>query len=529
MRARARSQRRRLCLALLALALILVPFAAASGALTPSTPSVDLRARADVSIFGARCDDYAGYSVAGAGDVDGDGHPDVVVGAPFADPSAPDASYPCFGYRYRARGAAYVVFGPFKRGRLSLANLGKRGSLIDGRGRLYAGIQVAGLGDVNGDKLDDVAVSSARSTDVVFGSRSRRAVSLARLGGRGFRIRQAGVVAAAGDVNGDGLEDIVVGRAGHGRKRLRAGEAAVIFGKRSSRGVDLRRMGRRGFRIHGPRRGARFGAAVAGAGDVNGDGLDDIVVEAPGAMYRSGLVAGTVYVIFGRTSSRPVQLRRPLGGQGFRIRGVPLFDGRVALADLNGDGLADVIVTTPTIGRPETGIAYVVFGSTKPADVDLRKLGRRGARITGAWPTSRAGASRRGRQAISAPSISLPHRAGAGLAGAGDTNGDGYDDLLVGAKSLQPRRRGRFPQAVYLICGRKRFRSVDLRKRLRCGARLHGMVNLTRGLDLPVAGAGDLNGDGLADVLVGDDQGSAKTGDAAQGTTHIVFGRKRFR
>src|SRR4029079_17499041 len=96
------------------------------------------------------------------------------------------------------------------------------------------------------------------------------------------------------------------------RERAFSGSAYVVFGKRTAAPVDLARLGTQGFRIDGPRRDAAAGYAVAGPGDVNGDGRSDVVVSA-GIVQRAA-----VHVVFGKAGSAAVDLRR-LGRGGFVI------------------------------------------------------------------------------------------------------------------------------------------------------------------------------------------------------------------
>jgi hypothetical protein len=310
----------------IALALATVPAAAVARA--PST--IDVRAHAALVLTGEHRSDLAGASVAAAGDVNGDGRDDVIVGAPLADPLG----------RHDA-GSAYVVFGA-TRGRVGLGVLGARGFRIDGavaRPRTFhpganplssgAGDVVAPAGDVNGDGLADVLVSGRTADNallpsavfVVFGKRDTAPVDLAALGTGGFAIRGDGdfvsAIAgrAAGDVNGDGLADVAV--ALNVDSDEDAGTVAVVFGKADPATVDV--FGDRfapptwGIRAVGRASGMQLGsgdatgAAMAAAGDVNGDGLGDVLLGAPGAPRADGKAYGTgsVFVLFGtRTPSQ---------------------------------------------------------------------------------------------------------------------------------------------------------------------------------------------------------------------------------
>ena len=197
-----------------------------------------------------------------------------------------------------ADSSAYVVFGTRLPANIDLTTLGTRGFRIDGAGGPDSA--VAGAGDVNGDGLADAPASADSSAYVVFGTRLPANIDLTTLGTRGFRIDGAGgpdsAVAGAGDVNGDGLPDMVVSVPFAGNNgRQGSGSAYVVFGTRSPANIDLAALGVRGFRIDGAAAGNEAGRAVAGAGDVNGDGLADVLVGAFVASNnaRPTLVFGT--------------------------------------------------------------------------------------------------------------------------------------------------------------------------------------------------------------------------------------------
>jgi Ca2+-binding RTX toxin-like protein len=319
-------------------------------------------------------------------------------------------------------------------------------------------------------------------------SGSASAASLAASASARFHGPLAGAagssVAAAGDFNGDGIDDVVIGAPDvDGR-----GEAFVVFGRRGLGAVDLGRLGPRGVRILGeaPSDGAA-GASVAGVGDVNGDGLDDVVVTDAGALAvvrpgRRGVdrsVAGFAYVVYGRRSQGTVKLRR-LGTGGFAIRGVE--DGTAAGAgDVNGDGFADVVVAA---GDRSDGGAYVVFGAPRRRSFDAARIGGRGFTIRGRRGDGQAGP----------------------VAGAGDVNGDGLGDVVVGAPislgappppdAYEPFGGG----AAYVVFGQRSNAAVRMGDR---GFRIAPPPGQIGAVGAAVGGAGDVNGDGFADVIVG--------------------------
>src|SRR4051812_6965544 len=197
----------------------------------------------------------------------------------------------------------------------------------------------------------------------------------------------AQVVADAGDVNGDGLEDAVVGAPyvnPNGRRD--AGTAYVVFGRSDGQSIDLAKLGTGGFRIDGARQLDHLGWSAAGAGDVNGDGLADVVVGARDADNNGRSTSGSAYVIFGRRSTAAVDTRN-LGSNGFEIDGPTGSQLGTSVAggrDANGDGRPDVIVGAPRAdrnSRTNSGSAFVVFGTGSTATVDADALGSSGYEI----------------------------------------------------------------------------------------------------------------------------------------------------
>jgi len=474
--------------------------AVALGVLPQQQGTVDLLTQANVTLNGAAAGDLSGYSVASAGDVNGDGLADVIVGVRFADPSSgADA------------GSSYVIYGTASPSDIDLSSLGSSGFRIDGAAAGdNSGWSVASAGDVNGDGRADVIVgapyadppsrNAAGSSYVIYGTASPSNVNLASLdGSSGFRIDGAAAgdnsgisVASAGDVNGDGRADLIVGAYyADPFSRNLAGSTYVVYGNASPSDVDLSALGARGFRIDGAGAGDNSGKSVASAGDVNGDGLADVIVGAPyadpaGLISRSN--AGSSYVVYGNASPSDVDLSS-LGSGGFRIDGDSRHAGdnsgwSVASAgDVNRDGFADVIVGAPYAdpsSGSSAGSSYVIYGKAAPSDVDLSFAGFSGFRVDGAAAGDQSGWS---------------------VASAGDVNGDGLADVIVGAPYADPSSRADAGSS-YVIYGKASPSDVDLSSLGSSGFRADGGAagDLS---GYSVASAGDVNGDGRADVIVG--------------------------
>jgi Ca2+-binding RTX toxin-like protein len=422
--------------------------------------SVDLSAIASgiggFVINGASADDRSGYSVRSAGDVDGDGYDDLIVGTPYASPS---------GNQFA--GASYVVFGKTEGTQVDLSAIANGtsnlGFVINGASPFdRSGNSVSSAGDVNKDGYDDLIVGAYRAdptattTDagrsyVVFGKKDNTdAVDLSAIanGNGGFVINGVSAndfsgysVSSAGDVNGDGFDDLIVGAPYASPKGSGSGASYVVFGKAINTAVNLSDIasGIGGFVISGASANDNSGGSVSSAGDVNGDGLDDLIVGASRADPNNSQYAGASYVVFGKTEGTQVDLSAIANGTsnlGFVINGASPFDrsgNSVSSAgDVNGDGFDDLIVGAPeaTPNGGDSGASYVVFGKATNTAVDLQTIGTGGFVINGASANDFSGNS---------------------VSSAGDVNGDGFDDLIVGAPDADPK--GSYSGASYVVFG----------------------------------------------------------------------------
>jgi hypothetical protein len=487
-----------------ALLLALTATCVAAGPAAAARPNVDLATDPALRIAGETEGDASGISIAGAGDANGDGRDDLVIGA-VASHNGRSGS-----------GSAYVVFepeGPLDD--LPAILRQDRGFRIDGAAADdWAGYPVSGGGDVNGDGIDDVLVGAAIADGagrdnagaayVIYGAVTPHDVDLAALSpDEGFRIEgesandnAGGSVAGAGDVNGDGFADVVVGAphtVHHGREN--SGTAYVVYGSANPSNLDLATLTpTRGFRIYGQQTVTETAASVAGARDLNRDGLDDVIVGAAFARNRNtdssgAFGSGSAYVVYGSREAEDLDLASLDSARGFRIDGAASDDlagGSVAgPGDVNGDGRNDLLVgaiRASNHGRDSAGAGYVVYGKATNDNVDLAKL------------TTADGFRIDGQAAV--------YVTGAAVAGAGDVNGDRLADVMLG--SYRASNNGRDGSGSgYVVYGSRSSTNVDLAHLDSArGFRIDGPA-ASAGAGRSVAGAGDLNGDSYADVLIG--------------------------
>lgn len=476
---------------------------------------------------GVEAGDRAGYSVAGAGDVNGDGLADMIVGASFAN------------YDGISRvGDAYVVFGrtsttpvPLSQALAGTVGFAFHGVIPFG----FAGTRVDGGGDVNGDGKDDVIIAAyladlpdkngAGQSYLVFGKTSGSTVYAPYIqsGSGGFAINGAAAgdnsgqdVAIAGDVNGDGKADLIVGaNSAEVGAITDAGRAYVVFGKASGSQVELSSIasGAGGFVINGIAQQDYAGYSVSG-GDVNGDGKADLIVSAPRRDPGGRTDAGAVYVVFGKTSTTAVNLSSVEAGTGgFVINGIDALDqaGYAVenAGDVNGDGREDIVIgahyAEGQTGTSSVGEAYVVFGKTSTTAINLSSVanGAGGFIIHG---------------------IDEQDQMGYSVSGVGDVDGDGLDDIIVGARSAEGATGGNFTGESYVVFGKTNTSAVQATEIVAGsgGFVIYGS-NAGDGSGHSVNGAGDVNVDGLDDLFVG--APFASPNGATSGEAYLIHGR----
>lgn len=478
--------------------------------------------------------DQAGYSVSGAGDVNGDGFDDLLIGSPLADAGSPSQA---------DAGVSYVIFGKSSGfdAAIDLGALdGTLGFKIFGATAGDRAGTVSSAGDVNGDGFGDLLVGApgfdtlsatdAGSAYVIFGkSQSFGAIfDLSAINGvNGFRLDGIGgddltglSLSGAGDFNGDGYADLLIGArsADPGLPaRADAGSAYLVYGKLGGFApiIDLNTLTlSEGFRVDGVGSFDFLGQSVRWAGDINGDGLGDFVLGAQMGTPGTGTARGAAFVIFGDANPpvSPLLVDQLNGINGFRISGVNQDDllgfSVSGIGDFNGDGYGDLAVGVPNAdaGSPpkvNSGSTYLIFGNAGPfASVfDLLTLsGGNGFRVDGIRDGDSLGIS---------------------VGAAGDVNGDGYDDVILGAFHASVGNPPRSEAGeTYVLFGSPSYNSSTFPLTAingQNGFRLEG-VGAQDESGWSVAGAGDINGDGYDDLVIGAPQDGA-------GSAYVFFGR----
>ena len=415
--------------AVLVLALMLLPPGIATG-WQMDTPL----SQADASFLGEVPGDRAAWRISGAGDINGDGIDDLLVGAYYNSESANEA------------GQTYIILG-----------------------RISGWSMDTGLADSDASYLGESEFDQS-----------------------------GGGLSGVGDVNGDGIDDLIIGAFGNSEAGLGAGQVYLIFGRNNGWAMDAS-LADADASFVGEFAGDYAGYYVSGVGDVNADGLSDFLI---GAFHcdQGGADSGKTYLVLGKLSGWSMDESLSTADASFVGESSGDFGGyRVSEAgDMNNDGHYDFLVSA--IENDESGTdagqVYLVLGHASgwTQDVDL---GGVDASFHGEVSGDRAGLD---------------------IGGAGDVNGDGFDDILIGASMND--ENGQYAGQAYLVFGKAGGWAMDMSLAIADASFLAEDSGDHAGYALD--GAGDVNGDGFGDLIIG----AYVNDDAATGAgqTYLLFG-----
>ncbi len=492
-----------------------------------------------VELTGSQAGEYFGNSIAGDGDVNGDGCDDLVVGAPRYGSAT----------SFNFQGAAAVYYGSssglsttavqtwyggqeggFMGGKVAMAGdvngdgyddvlvsstsfnayagqvwlfLGASNGISSVAHRTWSGVEsfrkfgdgIAGVGDVNGDGYDDIAIGTTYHRDefgndgkveVYLGSDSGPAATTDVILSGSGAYRLFGSVIGSGDIDGNGFTDVIVGAPYEGPLGPDGSGMAFVF-LGSSSGLPSAAD----VTLHAGVDNHSFGSSVDAKGDFTGDGVDDLLVGA-NCFHGTGACAGRVYLYEGNNQGRLEKPRLLFDGWSWRIGA--LGSSLAYLGDVNGDGFDDFVAGSPrhrAIASTGPGAAMLYLGSNElPASLDVSSIS--------------LGAD-------------TNYYLNAAPAGAGDVNGDGYADILVGDPGFPDGLEPEVGRAL-LYLGGAEGPELDVTQEW-LGTSPYGHFGWA------VTSAGDLDGDGHADMAIGEPHFDERvTGTRQYGGVHVYLG-----
>ena len=466
------------------------------------TCTLDL-ASADATWTGSDADDKLGSSLAPAGDLNQDGYDDFLIGAEAADADGDGED----------EGAVYVVFGPVTGGGIttSVDDAGLVLSGADENGRF--GLDVNGLGDVNDDGIPDFASGASNHSEhetltrnangavwVFFGESGLETSGMDGVDDAGVWFYgdrsydwMGGLVAGAGDLNNDGVADILLGSTGDDDGGSQSGAFYIMFGGST---LSDRSVADADILLYGDTTNDRVGFVGTGVGDIDNDGIDDLVLGTP-YVSENGSNAGAAYIALGPLSAGNVAGVSSTDAVIYGGSAGDLAGASISVAgDMDGDGYDDFYVGATgdnTLGGAGSGGVFLVSGSAAivsdydESDLDLS----RAALIYGAGSEDALGGA---------------------VAGGEDFNGDGELALVIGGAAAGSQGEGRSYVLYGPISG-----TIDVEV---------GAVAIFEGVDVDdgaggeVALLGDIDGSGLSSIGLAATSANQSATDA--GSAYVV-------
>ncbi|MFC1998374.1 hypothetical protein ACFLVR_01855 [Chloroflexota bacterium] len=489
------------------LTLLITPsFGGTAGAFSPDTNL----STADASFVGEDTSDYSGYSVASAGDVNGDGYDDFLIGAYSTNAGGNNDS-----------GRTYLVLGKA----LGWANgieLEDAIASFDGEAvNDQSGRAISPAGDANNDGYDDFLIGAANSASAGAGA-GKVYLILGRPAanwGFGFSLTNADAsfngeaagdnagfsLAAGGDINNDGYDDFLIGANNNDEGDTNAGKIYVIQGKAAADWGQGFNLANANASFVGENANDNAGSSVSSAGDVNNDGYSDFLIGA--YMWDNGADTnvGQTYLILGEAGAIDWGPSLDLSNANHSFIGEAVNDNAAyslsSAGDVNNDNYDDFLIGAyhNDNGAVDAGQTYLILGKATPDWGLLKSLAEADASFLGEIASDQSGIS---------------------VASAGNVNGDAYDDFIIGANNYNAGANNDAGK-TYLIFGKASGWAMDFDL---AGANA-SFIGETQGdtSGQSIALAGDVNNDGANDILIGAPN-FQYAGDAGAGKTYLLLG-----